>query len=79
MKKLFFISLTVCALGFVSCKKCQTCTTTTVQQYSGQPAQTATATEEYCGDEYDNAPAEGTVSQNAGGVDQSVTIECTDD
>ncbi len=79
MKKVFIISVSVLALGFMSCKKCQTCTTTTTQQYSGQPAQTVTASQEYCGDDYDNAPAEGTVSQNAGGVDQTVTIECVDD
>ena len=78
MKKLFLISISVLALGFISCKKCQTCTVTTVQQYSGQPEQTSTTSEDYCGKEYDDAPAEGTVNQNISGFEQSVTIDCVD-
>jgi len=64
-------------LFMTSCKKCQTCTTTVTQDVQGFPM-TSSTSQEYCGDEYDNAPAEGTVSQSAQGVSQTVTITCTE-
>jgi hypothetical protein len=76
MKKLFLIAI-VSVAGFTSCKKCQTCTTTTTQDALLFPISTSTS-EEYCGKEYDNAPAETSVTQEVGGISQSVTIECVD-
>jgi hypothetical protein len=77
MKKLAL--LTVIALaGFTSCKKCQTCTTKVVQETGIFPVTTSTS-EEYCGDEYDDAPAEVSVVQDVGGgISQTVTIECVE-
>lgn len=77
MKKLFtlaFVSLMI-AGGFSSCKKCQTCTTKTTQNVLGFD-QTVTTSEEYCGDDYDNAPTPGSYSQNVGGITQQVEITC---
>ena len=75
MKKIILFSLAIAAISFTSCKKCQTCTTKVTQEYNGVP-QSSTSNEEYCGDEYDDAPAETTVTQNAGGVTQTVVITC---
>jgi hypothetical protein len=78
MKKGLLICLTIAGLGLVSCKKCQTCTTTTFQEVSGITTQTAEVAEDYCGDAYNDAPAEGTVVQDLGTITQSVTISCSD-
>ena len=77
MKKLILLPSLVLALGFIStsCKKCQTCTTTVNQTVWGYD-QSSNSSEEYCGDNYDNAPEEGTYQQSSGGVDQEVVIEC---
>jgi hypothetical protein len=64
-------------LAIVSCKKCQECTTSTKQLVGGFE-QTTTTKNEYCGDEYDNAPEPGNYSQNGGGVEQEVIISCND-
>lgn len=78
MKKVILFVGAVAFIGMTSCKKCQTCTTKTVQSYSGYE-QVLNASNEYCGDEYDDAPAEGEyVNQQGGGVTQTVTITCTD-
>ena len=75
-KALFSLSLIVfAAMSFTSCKKCQTCTTTVEQTVLGIN-QKVSASEEYCGDDYNNAPAEGTTTNNVGGIDQKVTIAC---
>ena len=60
-----------------SCKKCQECTTDTKQLVSGFE-QTTTTKNEYCGDEYDDAPTPGTYNQTTGGVEQEVKIACSD-
>ena len=78
MKKVLILSLSVVALSAMSCKKCQTCTTDVTQEYNGFPMNVSSTSEEYCGNDYDNAPAESTVNQNGGGVQQTVTITCTD-
>ena len=78
MKKLIYFSVVLFAFGFASCKKCQTCTTKTDQDVLGTTVSTSIS-EEYCGDEYDNAPAETSVSQNVAGVSQTVSITCVDD
>lgn len=62
-------------MGLTSCKKCQTCTTTVEQTVFGINQKTSVS-DEYCGDDYDNAPAEGTITNNVGGIDQKVTITC---
>lgn len=77
MKLILAITLLIGSLAFVSCKKCQTCTTTTVQNVNGFDVSTSSS-EDYCGSEYDSAPAEGTVYQNAGGATQEVTVNCVD-
>lgn len=76
-KQILLLAFTSLALGFSSCKKCQTCTTTTVQSYNGIEVST-NSEQEYCGDDYENAPAEGTTYQSAQGATQSVTIDCVD-
>lgn len=76
-KAVLFSSLMLFALSFNACKKCQTCTTTTQQNYNGYEQNTNT-TNEYCGDDYDDAPEEGTYVQNVGGVNQEVVIECSE-
>ena len=78
MKKLLLITLSITALGAVSCKKCQTCTTNVTQNVGGISTDISAASQEYCGDDYDSAPAESTVQQNVGGVTQTVTITCVD-
>ncbi|MEZ4937614.1 MAG: hypothetical protein R2799_08470 [Crocinitomicaceae bacterium] len=80
MKKSFLIlSLLSLAIVSVSCKgKCKECTVSTVQSFQGVD-QTTNVTSEYCGDDYDNAPAEGTYINNVGGgVTQTVTTSCVD-
>lgn len=78
MKKLLLIAPIVALGGFMSCKKCQTCTTSVTQNVGGIGIPVNTS-EQYCGDEYDNAPAETTVEQVVGGVSQTVSINCVDD
>ena len=78
MKKIIYLGVVLFAFGFVSCKKCQTCTTTTEQDVLGSVI-SSSVSEEYCGDEYDNAPAEASVTQNVAGVNQTVSITCVDD
>jgi len=77
MNKIIVIGMFLCSLMIVSCKKCQTCTTTTVQDY-GSYQQTSSNASEYCGKEYDDAPSEGTTNQSSGGVTQTVTTTCVD-
>ncbi len=78
MKKFLVLALAVIALGAASCKKCQTCTTRVTQDVQGISVDVSVVDEEYCGDAYDDAPAETSVIQNAGGVSQTVTITCVD-
>lgn len=73
MKKFLLLLPALALTGFISCKKCQTCTTTTVQSYNGF-SQTTNSSNEYCGDEYDDAPAESHVEQ----PNQTVTVSCED-
>ena len=65
MKKLFLVLIPLVALGFSSCKKCGTCTITTVtsvnQQVTGYP-QTTTSTVEECGDDYKDLKDNGTAT-----------------
>lgn len=77
MKKLLFSIVAIGALGLFSCKKCQTCTTSVSQTVMGTQVSTNTS-EEYCGDDYDNAPPESSVNQSVAGVQQTVTITCVD-
>ena len=77
MKKIILLTLLMAGFTFTSCKKCQECTTTTVQTYNGIDQQ-AIASQDYCGSDYDNAPAEGTTSQSIAGGTQTVTIDCVD-
>ena len=79
MKKLFVLTLALGAFGIMSCKKCQTCTISTSQEVLGFQQQIASESEQYCGDEYDDAPTPGTVSQNVGSIVQEVSITCQDD
>jgi hypothetical protein len=65
------------SMVFISCKKCQECTTTTKQVVMGIEQNTSTS-QNYCGKDYDNAPAEGTVVNNVGGINQEVTVSCKD-
>lgn len=79
--KILTIILSVFALSVFSfsCQKCKKCTVTTVQSYQGFNQTISAPTTDYCGDDYDNAPAEGEVISNAGGgVTQTVTTSCTD-
>ena len=78
MKNYLTIALAIIALGAVSCKKCQTCTTRVTQNVAGINIEVSTLSEEYCGDAYDNAPGEVTVNQSVAGVTQTVTITCVD-
>jgi len=77
MKKLFVLPSIIIfsVILFSSCKKCQECTITTTQTVFGFE-QSIPVTKEYCGDEYDNAPPEGTITQSVGGVSQEVKTEC---
>jgi hypothetical protein len=77
MNKVLLVAVVLLA-GFTSCKKCQTCTITTTQDTGIFPITTSTS-EEYCGDEYDDAPAETSVTQDlGGGISQSVVIDCVE-
>jgi hypothetical protein len=78
MKKYFVVALSIIALSAVSCKKCQTCTTRVTQSVSGINIQVSAAEEEYCGDQYDDAPAETSVTQDVGGISQTATVTCVD-
>lgn len=79
MKKYLLLSLSIIALSAVSCKKCQTCTTRVTQQVGGVvDVEVSAVDEDYCGDSYDDAPAETSVTQSAQGVTQTVTITCVD-
>ena len=78
MKKIIFLTLAISGLAFTSCKKCQTCTVTTNQEVSGVTIQSSQQIDEFCGDNYDSAPEPGTVTQNLGVINQSVTTSCTD-
>lgn len=77
MKRIILFSTLLFAVGFMSCKKCQTCQTKVTQDVGFGPI-TTSASEEYCGDQYDDAPAEVTVNQEVGGVTQTVVISCED-
>ena len=77
MKTILSFSIVCFLLSFTSCKKCQECITTTEQGASGY-TQTTSTSNEYCGDNYDDAPQEGTYDQSAGGAIQIVTITCSD-
>lgn len=78
MKRLLFLTLCLAGFGLMSCKKCQTCTVNVTQNVLGFEQNVSANSTEYCGDEYDNAPAEGTYSQDVGGVQQTVTTTCED-
>lgn len=78
MKKYLILSLSIVALGAMSCKKCQTCTTTVTQDVGGVSVNVSAVDEEYCGDAYDDAPGNTSVTQDVGGVIQTVTISCVD-
>ena len=73
-----YLSTAVLFLGAMSCKKCQTCTTEVSQDVMGVSQVLSSTSEEYCGDNYDDAPAETTVTQSVQGVEQTVSITCTD-
>lgn len=78
MKKIVLFTITLCISAFMfSCKKCQECKTDTSQTFSGT-TQNTSSTEKYCGDEYDDAPNTGTYSNSSGGVQQTVTVTCSD-
>ena len=76
MKKIYFIAILGLGL-FASCKKCQTCTTTVTQDVGFFPI-TTSSSQEYCGKEYDDAPAESSVTQEVEGISQTVVIDCVD-
>jgi hypothetical protein len=78
MKKILLITGALLMLGATSCKKCQTCTTNVSQDIGGTNVSVSADSQEYCGDQYDDAPAESAVNQNIGGVSQTVAITCTD-
>ena len=78
MKKYLVLALSIIALGAVSCKKCQTCTTHVSQSVGGISVEVSTGSEEYCGKDYDNAPPETSATQNVAGIVQTVTITCVD-
>lgn len=78
MKKVLLIIGALLVLGATSCKKCQTCTTNVSQDVGGTTVSVSADSEEYCGDQYNDAPAESTVNQNIGGVSQTVSITCSD-
>lgn len=78
MKKLAYLSILALSFTMLSCRKCQTCTTTVTQSYGTGPAQNSTSSQEYCGKNYDDAPAEGTTTNSGGGVTQTVVIQCSD-
>ena len=77
MRKIGITAFLGLASVFVSCKKCQECTTSTKQLVGGFE-QTTTTKNEYCGDEYDNAPTPGSYNQTVGGVEQEVVISCAE-
>jgi len=79
MKKLIAPVVVSCLIVLMlsSCKKCVECTTKVSQTVLGITTSTSTS-EEYCGDEYDNAPEESTVSNNLGSVVQTVEVTCKD-
>lgn len=76
MKKKIVIGL-VFASGFLSCEKCQDCTTV-IEQNAGGIIQSTSTTSSYCGDEYNNAPTPTSYSQNVAGITQQVDITCQD-
>lgn len=64
MKKIITLSVLALAFGTISCKKCKTCTTDVTQVVNGITMTTSSTSQEYCGDDYDNAPAEGSYEQS---------------
>lgn len=78
MKTYLIIALAAGSFTFVSCKKCQTCTTRVTQNVQGINVEVSAQSEEYCGDNYDSAPAESSVTQSVQGITQTVTITCED-
>tara|TARA_B110000285_G_C14580360_1_gene361884 strand:+ start:180 stop:416 length:237 start_codon:yes stop_codon:yes gene_type:complete len=75
MSKLFTFSILALSLCFFSCKKCKTCTTSVTQTVLGIE-QTSSSSDEYCGKDYENAPAETDVTNNVPGINQRVVISC---
>lgn len=78
MKKYFLFAVVALAFGSVSCKKCKTCTTRVTQNVQGVSVDVSVEDQDYCGDDYDDAPQETSVVQNVGGVSQTVTITCVE-
>ncbi len=80
-KSIIFLFGITFSLSFFSCAKeqCKQCTVTTVQSYQGFNQTISAPTTNYCGDDYDNAPADQVLVNNVGGgVTQTVTTECVD-
>ena len=79
MNKLTILGVLVATMVFsTGCKKCQTCTTKITQDLGFFDTSTSSS-QEYCGKEYDDAPAEGSVSQEVSGISQTVSIICVDE
>ena len=79
MKKIIILSLAVAAFGFVSCKKCKSCTTHTTVKESGSPDITTSTSVDYCGKDYDEAPeANVSVASTAPGDTIVVEVACNE-
>jgi len=78
-KKIFSFVLILVMASFIlsSCRKCQKCTETVETDVFGVIA-SSSATEKYCGDEYDDAPAEVDDYVGVPGASTRRTIVCTD-
>ena len=72
--KLFILS-SLSLATFNSCKKCQSCNTL-IEDQSNQTI--SSTTNDYCGDNYDDAPTETSYSETVAGETQSVTISCVE-
>jgi hypothetical protein len=70
------ILILVLLISFYSCQKCQSCNTL-IESEANQTI--SSTTDEYCGDNYDDAPTETSYSQTVGGQTESVTISCVEE
>lgn len=69
--------LGISVISFQSCQKCQRCTTTSTQNSTGTN-QSSSTYEDFCGENYDEAPTETSYTQNSGGVAYEISIECVE-
>ena len=66
------------AFGFISCKKCKTCTTYVRVEEPGQATITTSTSADYCKDDYDDAPENSTVTTQQGNTYIHTEINCVE-